>query len=61
MGLFRRLKEEIDVVFQRDPAARSVLEVPFLLSWLSRHRRPPLSPLLYRHKLYFLARPVLSN
>ena len=56
MGLFRRLKEEIDVVFQRDPAARSVLEVLFCYPGFHAIVGHRFHHFLYRHKLYFLAR-----
>ena len=29
MGLFRRIKRDVQVVFERDPAAKNILEVIF--------------------------------
>lgn len=58
MSFWSDLKEDVDVVFQRDPAARSVFEV--LLCYpgfhaLLFHR---LAHFLYRHKRFSLARYV---
>jgi len=54
--LFSRLRADIKATFDRDPAARSVLEVLFCypgLHAISLHR---LAHWLWRHRLYFLAR-----
>lgn len=54
--MFSRLRADIKATFDRDPAARSVLEVLFCypgLHAISLHR---LAHWLWRHHLYFLAR-----
>lgn len=58
MSIIRRIREDIQTVFDKDPAARSVLEVlccyPGLHAiWLHR-----LAHWLWRHQLRFLARLV---
>ncbi|PZN06599.1 MAG: serine O-acetyltransferase, partial [Bacillota bacterium] len=55
-GLLERLREDVQVVFERDPAARSVLEVilcyPGLHAlWLHR-----IAHWFYRRRLYLIAR-----
>jgi serine O-acetyltransferase len=56
--MFKRIKEDITVVFEQDPAARSSIEVVLTYSglhaiWLHRiaHR-------LYKHRWFFLARTI---
>jgi serine O-acetyltransferase len=56
MGLFGRIKEEIDVVFQRDPAARGVWEVIFCYPGFHAIIGHRINHFLYNHRLYFLAR-----
>ncbi|MGI5920554.1 MAG: serine O-acetyltransferase [Syntrophomonadaceae bacterium] len=56
--MFKTLKREIQVVFERDPAARSVLEVIFCYPGFHAIINHRLAHFLYRHKLYFLARLV---
>lgn len=58
MGIFKRMKEDVKVVFDRDPAAGSYLEVIFTYSgvhaiWLHRFAH-----FFYRHKFYFIARLI---
>jgi len=56
--LFRTLREDIQTIFARDPAARSVAEVIFCYPGLHAlwfHRQ---AHFLWKHKLYFLARFV---
>lgn len=56
--MFDRIREDIKIIMERDPAARSAWEVYFLypgLRALIGYRR---ANWLYRHKLYFLARFV---
>lgn len=52
------LREEIQVVFERDPAARSVMEVIFCYPGFHAIMHHRLAYWLYQHKLYFLARLV---
>lgn len=56
--MFKRLKQDIDVIFERDPAARSVLEVIFCYPGFQALQIYRLSNWLWRKKLYFLGRFV---
>ncbi len=58
--MFKTLKEDIETVFAKDPAARSVLEVIFCYPGLHALWLHRLAHFLWRHKLRFLAR-LLSN
>lgn len=58
MTLFKRMQEDIQVVFDQDPAARSYLEVIFTYSgvhaiWLHR-----IAHFFYRRKFFFIARVI---
>ncbi|NLN87473.1 MAG: serine O-acetyltransferase [Syntrophomonadaceae bacterium] len=52
------LKREIQVVFNRDPAARSVAEIIFLYPGFHAVINHRIAHLLYNRRLYFLARLV---
>ena len=54
--LFKTLKEDIQTVFAKDPAARSVLEVIFCYPGLHALWSYRLAHFLWRYKLRFLAR-----
>lgn len=54
--MFRQLKEDIACVRERDPAARSVLEVLLLYPGLKAIRMHRRANWCYRHRLFFLAR-----
>ena len=54
--MFRTLKEDLDAVMERDPAARSRLEVFFLYSGFKAVRSHRKANWCYRHNLKFLAR-----
>jgi len=54
--LFKTLKEDIQTVFAKDPAARSVLEVVFCYPGLHALWFHRLAHLLWRYKIRFLAR-----
>lgn len=56
IGWFRTLREDIQTVFAKDPAARSVLEVIFCYPGLHALWLHRLAHFLWRHKLRFLAR-----
>lgn len=56
--MFNTLKREIEVVFERDPAARSVPEIIFCYPGFHAIINHRLAHFLYRKKLYFLARLV---
>ncbi len=54
--MFQRLREDLDAVMERDPAARSRLEVFFLYSGFRAVRAHRRANWLYRHRMKFLAR-----
>jgi serine O-acetyltransferase len=56
--MFKTLKREIEVVFERDPAARSVLEIIFCYPGFHAIINHRLAHFLYLRKMYFLARMV---
>jgi serine O-acetyltransferase len=56
--MFEALKREIQVVFERDPAARSVAEIIFLYPGFHAIIFHRLAHFLYTKKMYFLARMV---
>jgi len=56
--LFQSLKEDIQTVFNKDPAARSVLEVIFCYPGLHALWFHRLSHFLWRHKFQFPARLI---
>src|SRR4030042_320695 len=58
--LCKTLKEDIQTVFARDPAARSVLEVVFFYPGLHAVWLHRLAHFLWQHRLRFLAR-LLSH
>ena len=58
--MFKRLREDIDTVFQQDPAAKSVLEVILCYPGLHAIWIHRLSHWFYRNRLYFIAR-LLSH
>ena len=51
--MFRQLKEDIACVRERDPAARSVLEVLLLYPGLKAIRMHRRANWCYRHRLFF--------
>ena len=56
--MFKTLREDIQTIFAKDPAARSVLEVIFCYPGLHAQWFHRLAHFLWRHKLRFLARFV---
>jgi serine O-acetyltransferase len=56
--MFKRLKEDVDVIFEQDPAARSYLEVILTYSGLHAIWSHRLAHALYKRKFYFLARVI---
>jgi serine O-acetyltransferase len=56
--VFKMLKEDIDVVFDQDPAARSYLEVILTYSGLHAIWSHRLAHALYKRKFYFIARVI---
>ncbi|MBD8070974.1 serine O-acetyltransferase [Bacillus sp. PS06] len=56
--MFRRIKEDIEVVFEQDPAARTRIEVILTYSGLHAIWNHRIAHGLYKRKLFFLARVV---
>ncbi len=56
--MFDRLKEDIQAIKDRDPAARSSLEIWLLYPGLKAIRMHRRANFYYRHKMFFLARYV---
>ena len=56
--MFKRIKEDIQVVFERDPAARSSLEVVLTYSGVHAIWCHRVSRFLWKRKLYTLARMI---
>lgn len=57
-NMFSRMKEDIDVVFEQDPAARSVIEVVLTYSGLHAIWLHRVAHALFKRKLFFLARAI---
>ena len=56
--MFNKLKEDIEVVFDQDPAARSYLEVILTYSGLHSIWSHRVAHALYKRKFYFIARVI---
>jgi len=56
--MFSRMKEDIDVVFEQDPAARSMVEVVLTYSGLHAVWSHRVAHALFKRKLFFLARAI---
>lgn len=54
--MFNKLKEELDSIMERDPAARSRIEVYFLYSGFRAVRSHRYANWFYRHNMKFIAR-----
>jgi serine O-acetyltransferase len=54
--MFKTLRNEIQVVFERDPAARSVLEVIFCYPGFHAVIHHRIAHFFYRHSCFFIAR-----
>ncbi|MBQ8648479.1 MAG: serine O-acetyltransferase [Clostridia bacterium] len=56
--MFKRLREDVNAVRERDPAARSFIEVLLLYPGVKAIRMHRRAHFYYKHKLFFLARYV---
>ncbi|WP_282021085.1 serine O-acetyltransferase [Planomicrobium okeanokoites] len=56
--MFKAFKEDVDVVFEQDPAARSFLEVILTYSGLHAIWAHRLAHFFFKNKLFFLARVI---
>lgn len=58
MGIFKRMKEDMDIVFEQDPAARTYFEVFLTYSGLHAIWMHRIAHVLYQKKLFFIARLI---
>lgn len=58
MGIFKRMKEDMDVVFEQDPAARTYFEVFLTYSGLHAVWFHRIAHAFYNKRLFFLARVI---
>lgn len=58
MGVFKRMKEDMDIVFEQDPAARTYLEVFLTYSGIHAVWMHRIAHALYKRKLFFIARVI---
>lgn len=58
MNFFKRMKEDMDVVFDQDPAARTYIEVFLTYAGLHAVWFHRLAHFFYKHKLRFIARVI---
>ncbi|WP_053361301.1 serine O-acetyltransferase [Bacillus sp. FJAT-27251] len=56
--MFKKLKEDIEVIFEQDPAARSYMEVILTYSGLHAIWSHRLAHALYKRRFFFLARLI---
>ncbi|GGN62857.1 serine O-acetyltransferase [Oceanobacillus indicireducens] len=58
MGIFQRMKEDMDVVFDQDPAARTYFEIFLTYSGLHAIWLHRVAHAFYNRRLFFLARAI---
>lgn len=58
MGFFKRIKEDMDVVFEQDPAARNYFEVCLTYSGLHAIWNHRIAHFFFKRRLYFIARVI---
>ncbi|MBM7573113.1 serine O-acetyltransferase [Aquibacillus albus] len=58
MGIFKLFKDDIDVVFDQDPAARTYIEVFLTYSGLHAIWAHRVAHVLYKKKFFFIARVI---
>ncbi|WP_026907453.1 serine O-acetyltransferase [Paucisalibacillus globulus] len=58
MGFLKRMKEDMDVVFEQDPAARTYIEVFLTYSGLHAIWSHHFAHWFFKRKLYFIARSI---
>lgn len=56
--MFRRMKEDIDTVFDQDPAARTIIEVILTYSGLHAIWAHRVAHVFFKRKMYFIARLI---
>lgn len=58
MGIFKRMKEDMDVVFEQDPAARTYTEVFLTYSGLHAVWNHRIAHWFYNKRMFFIARAI---
>jgi len=58
MGMFKRMKEDMEVVFEQDPAARTYIEVFLTYSGLHAIWAHRIAHVFYKKRLFFIARVI---
>lgn len=58
MRIFKRMKEDMDVVFEQDPAARTYIEVFLTYSGLHAIWAHRVAHFFFKRKFYFIARAI---
>lgn len=58
MGLFKRMKEDMDVVFEQDPAARTYIEVFLTYSGLHAVWLHRIAHFFFKRRWFFIARVI---
>ncbi|TQS76096.1 serine O-acetyltransferase [Ornithinibacillus gellani] len=58
MGFFKRMKEDMDVVFEQDPAARTYIEVFLTYSGLHAIWWHRVAHVFFKWRLFFIARAI---
>ncbi|SFE42121.1 serine O-acetyltransferase [Lentibacillus persicus] len=58
MSIFKRLKEDMDVVFEQDPAARSYIEVFLTYSGLHAIWSHRVAHFFFKRRMFFIARAI---
>src|SRR5699024_649648 len=58
MGIFKRMKEDMDVVFDHDPAARSYIELFLTYSGLHAVWSHRIADLFFKRNLHLIARAI---
>src|SRR5690625_3593957 len=58
MGIFRRMKEDMDTVFKQDPAARTYLEVFLTYSGLHAVWAHRIAHVFFKWEWFFIARVI---
>lgn len=58
MGIFRRMKEDMDTVFKQDPAARTYFEVFLTYSGLHSIWAHRIAHVFFKRRLFFIARAI---
>lgn len=58
MGIFKRMKEDMNVVFEQDPAARTYIEVFLTYSGLHAVWWHRIAHVFYKWRLFFIARLI---